>query len=245
MAAETLRSWRVGGEVMKRTLIIVCMVAMVFALVASAYAESADTKWRVYIRTGIGPNATNLSAGYAQLGVQTSSLGWAAWPENVNPDKVQVNVITPTIVNAAQWTVAPSTQNIRWDIYIWNKADGISEVKVKFWNPSGLYDLSGTDVVQLWDPDQAGDGPDGSKLLFTIDNDINGNGKDDDPGTFGWTITVPENNSMGTLEDPTGKHYIVTCNYTPDIPEIPEPGSILALMSGIVGFAGVAIRRRK
>jgi len=55
----------------------------------------------------------------------------------------------------------------------------------------------------------------------------------------GWFIDVPATKGAGFAELPV---YTVKVENTEPVP---EPGSMLALASGLVGFAGMALRRRR
>ncbi|MCE5200422.1 MAG: PEP-CTERM sorting domain-containing protein [Armatimonadota bacterium] len=229
---------------MKKVIVFGLVGMMVLGMAVAAGAATADNGWMMSIKAGIGALASSETAGAATIGVGTS-ISTADWPMPQQSPMVQVNVALPggSFIGTKN-RVLYTDANLRWDMYIWNPMTSSDTVDLVVYNTS-MYKMNTGDSFKLWEEDAKHAGY--YTLLYSLTDDARGTGT---ANAVAWetSLTVARTASVGTAAAPSGKHLIATANYdlqTFTEPIVPEPGSIVAMLSGLVGLAGFGIRRRK
>lgn len=225
---------RGGGEMMKKLIVLGVVAAMIMGLAVVASA-AVDSYWIVQMRPS--DPAGSGSGGTITLGTRSGySDGYAPVEDVPAPPPVTTNCeLTPIdlgdAVNAGgRWLKDQRAPLNPGDTKIWNlrlygnSAWGTRDFLVKAWIP----------VAAKIDPSTEGD-PDlvvqlkmGDTVLYTFA--VGSSGTSAAPN---WSYTFPYRAEGYDLQ------------LVASAPLIPEPGSILALASGLVGLVGFGIRRRK
>jgi len=212
---------------MMKKLIVLAVVAMVFGMVSGAYASATD--WLLYLKASDLTGANYITTG-ALFGTKTGALDGADANDasNVAGTGSAACVGGFDLGDGAAtngWSKdlrAPGTANLTWNIKVWvQPAYAGTEFKLTGWNPTGTYDMP-----VFAQPMELKIG--GNSFIF----DGSANGTSTAP-MFTWTFGAADVKGVGNA---------LTGTFAP---VIPEPGSILALASGLVGLVGFGIRRRK
>jgi len=211
---------------MMKKLIVLAVVAMVFGMVSGAYASATD--WLIYLK------ATDMAGGqYLNssliVGTKTGAKDIGGGTDtNDSPNTAGTG--SAVAIGAFDlgpgaalngWFKdlrAPETAQLSWAIKAWVQAAySGTQFKVIGWNPAGSYDIV-----------------DGSQMTvslggnsYTFDGTENGTSA---APLFTWTFDADGARGLDNAIEGT-------------IAPIPEPGSILALATGLIGLVG--IRRRK
>jgi hypothetical protein len=226
---------------MKKLIVIGIVVAMVMGLSAVAFANADN--WIVDIHVGKDASGAD-GTSYSKFGIKTSGASqfssygpvydpsspeieyydsahaWAG--KGVDPRYYQV-----VALKGAGWD--PSVAEVDYNFYVAGAAN--QAVTLYAWNPTGASsDWDATKFTSL--------------TLWTVD----GNGVKSDPYAFDYTANGGNNGTAmtGTFAsrifniDPAGdpQRFVL-------IATTPEPGSMAALFTGLVGLVGFGIRRRR
>jgi len=208
---------------MKRLIVLGIVAVMVLA--ASAAFATMDTAWVVQLRVADANNGAAATAGQFGFG--------AAATAKVTIQTTQVGIICPDAGGTPpDWykdvRVAPSPgANVTWNLIVRaGTAFAGSTFTLSAWNPTGTaYDIDATLAdaapgckIQLYQGDQ---------LLYQFDPAKNGTS-----AAPQWSQSF----SIAAGQEVSGFRlcYIV-----------PEPGSMVAMLSGLIGLVGFGIRRRK
>ncbi len=202
---------------MKRTLILVAV--MVFALAATAYAA---------------PSAAMLTAtddqgksGYAALGVGHSSGMGGDFKITLPPPPLGDYVRLVIVEESAEWSnyILNAGGQEYFNFTLNTIGASIQAVQVNIWEPLAEFTFGWPGLTML-----------------TVTADPEGNYT---PGHVLWSGDI----AGSTAGAPIVVHLADTWTGTDPLQmqfgPIPEPGSMLAMFTGLVGLAGFAIRRRK
>ncbi len=211
-----------------KKLIVLAVVAMVFGMVSGAYALDIDPEWVVQLRA-------NNAAGTAQ-GTITCQTKVGASDNFVPPQDAQfpspvpgygeISITLGSVTRIQKDLRAPLTianmgkANAKvWNLSMYINGGGAQTMTLKGWVPAARK-LDGTDtIVELYQ---------GSTLLWKV---------------------VPGQTGSSAAANYTGTFYYnnepISLQLLAYVVPVPEPGSIVAMLTGMVGFAGYAIRRRK
>lgn len=208
-----------------KKLIVLAVVALVFGIVSGAYAAP---DWYIQFKVTDGAGGNALATSY-RMGVRTGALDGVDTLDVANPAGTGAAVVF------ASWDLGegpalmgygsdyrPAGGNLTWNLKIFlQPSSNASQIKISGWNPSGTYDLVAPPMI--FEIPALG-------KSFVFDGMANGTST---APQFSWTIDGAQN-YKGVANALDAKLRVV-----------PEPGSILALASGLVGLVGFGIRRRK
>lgn len=210
---------------MKRLIVLGIVAVMVMGLSVAASA-TLDTKWVVQLRASdmVGANmvdATQFGAGT----VSTANLGikWLATSIGIYVAGTEADGRRYKDIRA----LADDTVLEVWDLTLEAGASYAgTQCKLFGWNPAGTaYDID----------DTLADAPKAGKITLFNGNDVVWQF---DPLKNG-TSAAPQ---FSTTLDITAGQKISGLKL---VYSVPEPGSMVALFSGLVGLVGYGIRRRK
>lgn len=231
---------------MKKLIVFGIVTVMVMGLALSANAFTKDTDWLVYMQAG---NNTWSS--------MTNNWG------NAGTDIKLGHATTPGTVNGAAYV---STSGTVRDLSATGGGYGLTT------NTVLALDQTGADQVQTWDDIElwAGSGytnaalqlriwgigidADGPALKLVVTQAKAGSGFAVGDIVFDSlavgskhypTLAIDLSSSIAVLKTGTAEAPAVTFRLTATTPGIPEPGSMLAMLSGLIGLVGFGIRRRK
>ena len=212
---------------MKKLIVIVCMVTMVMGL--AMVANAADENWLVNLKIGNSTLAKGYTSGF---GTKTGAVGtYVAGEDALLPpagagnDQAEIyTVVGPNKMLVDKRTPFAGAP-IVWQITVGYQASyADANIYMRVFNPTGtatLLDANPGFDLKLFKVAEFG----GTRQLV-------------------WTATpgVSSTSSSGYFGTSyaKGTHY-----FELEASAVPEPGSIVAMLSGLVGLAGYSIRRRK
>lgn len=210
-----------------KKLIVLAVVALVFGIVSGAYASATD--WLIYLKATDQVGANPINTGVIS-GLKTGALdGYDAANDAQNSAGSGAMVVLGSFdlgVGSGYGYYkdlrSPTSTNLTWNLKLFLQANcNASGIKLTGWNPSGTYDLVAPQM-KVSIPALG--------LSYVFDGTTNGTSS---APQFTWTIENAQNykgieNALNVILAP-----------------VPEPGSIVALASGLVGLVGFGIRRRK
>jgi hypothetical protein len=228
---------------MKKLIVIGIVAAMVMGLSAVAFATGDN--WTVYLHAGTDTTGVDGLAA-SKFGIKT--IGSTDTYTQISPPYVastpEINEFDSTHAWAGKgtdprYTIVnllkgagkdPSVAPVEYDFWVVGPAS--TTINLYAWNPTGTAtDWDGTkfNSLVLWTVTS-----DGSMKSNPYTFDFNANGGNDG------------SNMTGTYATRT---FTIDANGDPQrfalIAGVPEPGSFVALFSGIVGLVGFGIRRRR
>ena len=209
---------------MKR--LIVLSVVMLIAL-ATAASAALDTAWTVKLMVS---DLDNTKYGATNIYGTAGTAGHSAQVPSGDTVFMYIAGSAPSYYFRDIKTAAPATETLVWNLTV--EARGTypsTSFKLRAWNEStaanDLDDNWATDPVNAFKVNLY----QGNTLLYTFDPTKNG------------TSTSP----MFTATFSIAGGQVLENFFTLKREPIPEPGSMLALASGLVGLAGFAVRRRR
>jgi len=211
---------------MMKKIIVLAVVALVFGMVSGAYAHP---QWFIQFKV-TDENGGNALATSYRMGVRTGALDGIDSLDVVNPPGSSAAVVF------ASWDLGPGSaqmgygsdyravgsQNLVWNLKIFLQSGcNAQKIRVSAFNPTGTYDLV-EPPMEFKIPSLG--------LSYIFDGTQNGSSSQP---LFTWIID--------DAQQYKGQANALNAILAP----VPEPGSILALASGLVGLVGFGIRRRK
>lgn len=232
---------------MKKVLVIVCVAA--FMLSIATVAMASETSWLLAARAS---TTTFVNAsGTAQVGCM-STTGVTGWTDSA-ASSAGLALWSPAYTGANNYAimdrVAPLSgeDSKTWEYRMWlNPGWASADLVLSFWNLTAQdipETIGGVEYVytitMLADPTQTY--APGDKWVF----DATKNGTSTGPAMqLAFSNFDALKMTAGAAVE-GGVKFTFTAAPFAEEPPIPEPGSMLALASGLVGMAGYAIRRRR
>lgn len=212
---------------MKKVLVVAGIVTtMVAGLAAMASATTVDSAWLVYLKASTPGGSGYMST--MNIGTTASAIDGYKIGEDLKLSSNPGNAAELISIGSAGDATArvyqdrraalPATNgaSIEWNLRCQvGSSYPDANVLVKVWQPSGTYNLDASDMIV--------------SLIV---------------GDKTYSITpnsaTSEANPLFSFTLPAG-----TTDFKLVASTVPEPGSMFAMLSGLVGLAGFGIRRRK
>jgi hypothetical protein len=229
---------RGGGEMMKK-LVLVGLLALLVAGSASA----ANYLWNVNstdtdgVGLNYGPQARMGVRTVASAVDQTMPSNWLAYAGVLNYTGTLGAGMVKTNLYSTSYVVSPPTADPgKYILQVWGgSAYGMSTMDVRIWASTAVNSKpsAGWRLYKLYDPIS---GVWGRTELTT--GDITGATVGSQASPW-FKVNLPMSGNAKT-DTPLveGKGYILELS-------VPEPGSMVAMLSGLVGLVGFGIRRRR
>lgn len=202
---------------MKKLIVLGVVAAM--CLSVAAFAGTTDTDWTVQLRA---ENAAGSAQGTLTLGTKaTASDAFvpptedATYPSPVSGYAEIASTISNRVNKDYRAPVGDAPKV--WDLLMYINGGTTGTITLKGWVPAAMKIDDPMLVVQLRQ---------GNNVLFTFT-----------PGSSGAASAPQYTGTFDFNGTPIPLQLVATV--------VPEPGSILALASGLVGLVGFGIRRRK
>ncbi|MDO8588877.1 MAG: PEP-CTERM sorting domain-containing protein [Armatimonadota bacterium] len=237
---------------MKKAILIVCVVALLAVTAGAAMANADGSKMFLAFKAGWYDGVTttgNVTASFgASTTVTTASGSIGASSYNVaTTDGISTGWITNKVAantNGYTFTlvVAPGTGTSG---HVGNP--NANRAYISAWNLESWTGLTGHTLPAAWEVTVAGAGVVGGPQTWTAAQLFRATA----PGTTAigsvgfWYDYGGFTYTSYSAAVTAGQLFTVTVGPTGPVPETPEPGSMLALSSGLLGMLGFAIRRRK
>lgn len=212
---------------MRKLIVLIGIAAMVFGMVGGAYASATD--WLVYLKATDHVGQSGIVSSFI-FGTRTGALDGLDGNDAANTAGSGSQIVLacydlgPGAANNgfSKDLRAPNTPNNVWNLKLWAQpGSNATAIKLSGWNPTGTFDLvAPMHLIVVNDP--TGSYAPGHKFTFN-----------------------PDENGTATAPQFTWEFGVARADIPIELMLIPEPGSILAMLSGLVGLAGYAVRRRK
>jgi hypothetical protein len=245
--------------------LIVIGIVMVMALSATAAMAAIDNDWLVYFKASTDSLAKS-GASNGTLGLKTAAndsfanystvATLSTYPEINYTDSGHPYTTSygniPGRTYVAKFGGAPLGPDPKKTVIDWAfkvAGNGGATVYLTAWNQTGTttqIDAGTTQLIELWAGNSSGEkvgtapiwmfNP-GQQASWTSGGGIVGTANDQNAtnGYFSQSYVLGNNDSAGGAY----KYFVLEAT------TVPEPGSLVALFSGIIGLVGFGIRRRK
>jgi len=220
-----------------KKLIVMGIVAMMVMGLSVAASAAIDTDWAVQLRamngtlsmgtgtfgTKVGANDAFTTTGAEDANFPSPTATWAEVGSTIGGvSRISKDYRAPLdlvnfkgLANAKVWNLSLSIQG-----------GTQGPIKLIGWLPTAAAGVITADADQIVELRQ------GDVVLWAV------------PKGVGGTSTAPQFTKTDFAYDGANPIALQLVAYTPG-PIVPEPGSMVAMFSGLVGLAGFAIRRRK
>lgn len=215
---------------MKKLIVIGIVATMVMGL-AGAASAALDTVWAMQLRV-TSPVIGGLTAGVVTLGTRVGALDTyttalsedgVLLPATGTPAELISTLVPAQRTNKDQRAPLLAGQTKTWNLSLYIVGGAPGGIKLDGWMvPTAMLDLS-TGV----DPNIVVTLKQGDTILWTVPYSVSG------------TSALPTfTHNFAYDGTPIALQLVATA-------PVPEPGSMVALFSGLIGLVGFGIRRRK
>lgn len=223
---------------MKKFVVLGVVTALALALACSAQAADPDPQWLVNIRAENSAgtaSVTSISCGtktgaidaYTTVGSEDAAQPAGSGARGMITTDASTEVL---VVKDRRAPLLPCPSSKTWYLTAWllNSSGNMvaGNVTLKYWVNGAANEWID---IATYCPLLTVEVKKGTDVLFTYPRGSTGLG----------SATSPLDSDVVVFDGshPVELQLVATC--------VPEPGSMLALMSGLVGLAGLAIRRRR